>query len=162
MRHEGSSVHVSESLTRRGIGHAGSNPGAETRRVTGTAKPWITSILDGQAKLRAVARANPEQASKDESRMPTHPFYGEGHVGQGDPSRTLSRSAGVWGTARNEGGWINVGDPRWAGVATLVPVQDWQPARKSERSMVPMKPVTTAEGRDLTSGCLGSGRGCGD
>jgi hypothetical protein len=37
-----------------------------------------------------------------------------------------------------------------------------QPGRKSERPMVPTKPVTTAEGRGLTSGCLGSGQGCGD
>src|SRR6185436_8453474 len=57
--------------------------------------------------------ANPEEASKDESRVPTHPFYGEGHVGRRDPSWTLARPAGVWGTARSEGRWINVGDPSW-------------------------------------------------
>src|SRR5688500_3655338 len=95
---EGSSVHVSESLTRGG----NRTPRKQSKRgnsvrVTGPAKPWITSTLGGQAKLRAVADANPEQASIDESRVPTLPFRGEGHAGQGDPRWTLDRTAGVWG-----------------------------------------------------------------
>jgi hypothetical protein len=32
-----------------------------------------------------------------------------------------------------------------------------RPGRESERPMVPVKPVTTVEGRGLTSGCLGGG-----
>jgi hypothetical protein len=113
VRHEkGSSAHVSESLTRGGDRTARKqSKRGNSVRVTGPAKPWITSTLGGQAKLRAVAHANPEQASIDESRVPTLPFCGEGHVGQRDPRRTLVRPAGVWGTARSEGRWINVGDP---------------------------------------------------
>src|SRR4029453_17994009 len=56
---------------------------------------------------------NPEQASRDESRVPTLPFRGKGHAGQRDPRRTLARPAGGWGTARSEGLWIKVGDPSW-------------------------------------------------
>jgi hypothetical protein len=163
VRHEGFSVHVSESLTRGGD----RTPRKQSKRgkldwVTSPAKPWITSTLGGQAKLRAVAQANSEQASKDESRVPTLPFCGEGHAGQRDPRRTLARPAGVWGTARSEGRWINVGDPPRGGVATLTLAAGQPPRRKSERPMVPTKPVTTVEGRGLTSGCLGSGQGCGD
>jgi len=164
VRHERSSVHVSESLTRGGD----RTPRKQSRRgnwfrVTGPAKPWVTSIWDGQAKLRAVADANPEQASKDESRMPTLPFCGEGHASQGDPRRTLARSAGVWGTARSEGRWVNVGDPSWArGRDPHAGHGAGGSGRKSERPMVPMKPVMTVEERGLTSGCLGSGQGCGD
>jgi hypothetical protein len=159
----GPSVHVSESLTRGG--HR--TPRKQSKRgnsvrVTGPAKPWITSTLGGQAKLRAVAHANPEQASIDESRVPTLPFCGEGHVGQRDPRRTLVRPAGVWGTARSEGRWINVGDPPRARGRDPHAGNRPTPWRKSERPMVPTKPVTTVEGRGLTSGCLGSGRGCGD
>jgi hypothetical protein len=51
-------------------------------QVTGPAKPWVTPTWGGQAELRAVAIANPEQASRDELRVPTHPFYGEGHASQ--------------------------------------------------------------------------------
>ena len=54
---------------------------------------------------------NPEQASKDESWMSTLPFCGEDQASWRDQRRTLARSAGVWGTARSEGRWINVGDP---------------------------------------------------
>lgn len=112
VRHEGSRGHVSESLTRGGDRTPRKQfKRGKLARVTGPAKPWITSTLGGQAKLRAVAEANPEQASKDELRVPTLPFCGEGHVGQRDPRRTLVRPAGVWGTARSEGRWINVGDP---------------------------------------------------
>lgn len=67
--------------------------------------------MGGQAKLRAVARANPEEASRDELQVPTLPFRGEGDASQGDPRWTLARPAGVLGTARSEGRWINVGDP---------------------------------------------------
>jgi hypothetical protein len=103
---------VSESLTRGGD----RTPRKQSERgnldrVTGAAKPWITPTEGGQAKLRAVAQANPEEASKDELRVPTLPFCGEGYAGEGDPRRTLARPAGVWGTARSEGRWINVGDP---------------------------------------------------
>ena len=114
VRHEGSSVHVSESLTRGGDRTPRKQPErGNSDRATGPAKPWVTPTSGGQAKLRAVAYAKPEQASKDESRVPTLPFCGEGHVGQRDPRRTLARPAGVWGTARSEGRWINVGDPSW-------------------------------------------------
>ena len=112
VRHEGSSVHVSESLTRRGYRTLRKqSERGNSVRATGPAKPWITPAWGGQAKLRAVAKANPEKASKDESRMPTLPFCGEGQASRRDPRGTLARSAGVWGTARSEGGWINVGDP---------------------------------------------------
>ena len=103
---------MSESLTRRGDRTLRKrSKRGNSDWVTGPAKPWITPACGGQAKLRAVARANPEEASKDELRMPTLPFCGEGHASWRDPRRTLAGSAGVWGTARSEGGWINVGDP---------------------------------------------------
>jgi hypothetical protein len=58
VRHEGSSVHVSESLTRgRDRTPRKQSERGNSVRVTGPAKPWITSTSGGQAKLRAVAES---------------------------------------------------------------------------------------------------------
>ncbi len=164
VRHEGFSVQVSESLTRgRDRTPRKQSERGNTDRATGPAKPWITPTSGGQAKLWAVAQANPEEASRDESRVPTLPFCGEGDASQRDPRRTLARPAGVWGTARSEGHWINVGGPSWAeGSRPSKPAWGRKPRRKSERPVVPVKPLTTVEGRGLTSGCLGSRQGQGD
>jgi hypothetical protein len=94
VRHEGSSVHVSESLIRGGIGHPGSNPSAETPPGNRHCEALGDVHAGGQAKLWAVTKVNPEQASKDQSRVPTHRFYGEGHANQRYPSRLWSDPPG--------------------------------------------------------------------
>jgi hypothetical protein len=164
VRHEGSSVHVSESLTRGGdrTPRKRSKRGNSVR-VTGPAKPWVTPTLGGQAKLRAVADA--------ESRAGL-----ERQVAGADPPVLWGRPRGS-GRSESDPGPTRRGmgnstqrrslDQRGRsaagrGVATLTPVNRPTPGRKSERSMVPMKPVTTVEGRDLTSGRFGSGQGRGD
>jgi len=161
---EGSSVHVSESLTRGGY----RTPRKQSKRgnsvrATGPAKPWVTPTSGGQAKLRAVAddesRAGLERqvAGADPPvswGRPSGPGRSEKHPGptrRGMGNSTQRRSLDQRGRSAAGGG-----------VATLTPVDRPAPRRKSERSMVPMKPVTTVEGRDLTSGRLGSRQGRGD
>jgi len=164
VRHEGSSVHVSESLTRGG----NRTPRKQSKRgnsdrVTGPAKPWITPTWGGQAKLRAVAVCESREglerrvAGADPPVPWGRPRWPERSEADSDPTRrgmgnsTQRRLLDQRG--RSAVGW---------GVATLEPAAGRQPRWKSERPMVPTKPVTTVEGRGLTSGRLGSGRGRGD
>jgi len=136
--------------------HPGSDPGTEV-------KPWVKSTVGGRAEPRAVTRVNPEQASKGKMRVPIRPKDGEGRCGgRGGTETDALWLAGVLGTARGEGLLGNVGGPLWEAGRDCRRRKSRRPWRESERLMVPMKPVTTVEGRGLTSGCLGGGRRSGD
>jgi hypothetical protein len=54
---------------------------------------------------------NPEQASKGVMWMSTLLHRGEDQADAGYPRRTLARSTGVMGAARDEDDWDDVGDP---------------------------------------------------
>jgi hypothetical protein len=115
----------------------------------------VKSTLGRRAKLRAVTRVNPEQAPKVKSWMPIPPNREEGRCTSGK-NRNEHRlwSTGVVGAARNEGLLGNVGDSLWAAGRDCRRRRGRRPKRESERLMVPVKPLTTVEGRGLTSGCL--------
>jgi hypothetical protein len=149
VRHEGPARRMSESLIRAIIGSPESNPGTQSVR------PWVKSTLGRQAKLRAVTRVNPEQAPKVQMWMPILPNRGEGRCASGK-NRSEHRlwSTGVVGTARNECLLGNVGDSLWEAGRDCRRRHGRRPWRVSERPMVPVKPLTTVEGRGLTSGCL--------
>jgi hypothetical protein len=164
VRHEGSSVHVSESLTRGGdrTPRKQSKRGNSVRE-TGPAKPWVTPTSGGQAKLRAVAvgesRAGLERqvAGADPPVLWGRP-RGSGRS-ESDPGPTRR---GMGNSTQRRSLDQRGRSAAGRGVATLTSANRPTPGRKSERPMVPMKPVTTVEGRGLTSGCFGSRQGRGD
>lgn len=136
--------------------HPGSDPGTQV-------KPWVKSTMGGRAEPRAVTRVNPEQASKVEMRVPTRPKDGEGRRGErGNRDAALFGSPGYWEQHAVKAYWATWETRHGRQVATADAGKSRRPWRESERLMVPVKPVTTVEGRGLTSGCLRGGEGSGD
>ena len=151
-----SSSHVSVSLTRGIIG--------ALRKRPRHASEALGEVHYGWASGTAGRNASESRAGLESGDASADPTEGRGRPQRraGEPRRNALRLAGVLGAARGEGLLGNVGDPSWEAGRDCRRRTSRCPWRESERLMVPTKPVTTVEGRGLTSGCLRGRSGSGD
>jgi hypothetical protein len=90
---------------------------------------------------------------ESEGAAPSLQRTGEGRSGSVETTEATGPAAGVMATARAEGSLSNVRGPTGRSLGSERRTRR-RTGRESDRPIVPMKRVTTAEGRGLTLGML--------